>query len=168
MIEKNEKTKNIDLLSRLLRRLCRTLAMHTFPNCLRIFFLRRSGIKINRDVIINEGFTLACDVGYEENLVIEDRVAIGPNVTIIITSNPNLSELGKLKDNYPFIDVRGKVYIKHDAWIGACSTILPNITIGEFSIIGSGSVVTKEVIPGTIVAGVPAKIIKKLDFISNR
>jgi len=149
-------------MSKVLRRLYRSLSKWVFPNNLRISLIRKSGVKIGKDVVINEGFTLACDIGYEDNLTIEDRVAIGPNVTIVITSHPNFSRLRNLSAVYPFIDVKGKVYIKHDAWIGAGVIILPNITIGNCSIVGAGSVVTKDVEPFKVVAGTPARVIKSI------
>ena len=52
--------------------------------------------------------------------------------------------------------------IKRGAWIGAGAIILPNVTIGERAVVGAGAVVTKDVPPYTVVAGVPAKEIKKL------
>jgi acetyltransferase-like isoleucine patch superfamily enzyme len=162
MTEKDKEVRNINLISKILRRLYRSLAKSVYPNNLRIFLLRKAGVKISDDVFITEGFTLACSIGYEGNLIIEDRVALGPNVIIIITSNPNLSKLKNLKDVYPFINVNEKIHIKHDAWIGCGCIILPNVTIGEYSIVGAGSVVTKDVEPFTVSAGVPAKVIKKL------
>lgn len=57
---------------------------------------------------------------------------------------------------------RGKVVIKDKAWIGFNSIILKGVTVGEGSIIGAGSVVTKDVPDWTIVAGNPAKIIREI------
>jgi len=129
---------------------------------LRIYFLRRAGVHIGDQVVINEGFTMACDIGYESNLTIEDRVAFGPNATVVVTSHPNNSRLRKHKDVYPFIEVFGNISIRQDAWIGAGVIILPNITIGEGSVVGAGAVVTRDVPPYTVVTGVPAKIIRNL------
>lgn len=148
------------ILKKLTRRFCRTLLKSAFPNSLRIFFLKRSGVIVGKDVAINEGFTLACDIGYEENIVIEDRVAFGPNTTIVATSYPNNSKLMKLRNKYDFIEIFGKVRIKHDSWIGAGVTILPKTEIGEFSVIGANSVVTKDISPYSIAVGAPAKVIR--------
>lgn len=153
----------MNIAKKFLRRTCRGIAKVAFPNNFRVALLRLAGIKIGEKVVVNEGFTLACNLGCEENLLIEDRVAIGPNTIVVLTSDPNFSKLRKLKETYPPVEVGGHVHIKHDAWIGAGCIILPNITIGEFSIIGAGSVVTKAVSPFTIVAGVPARILKKID-----
>ena len=55
------------------------------------------------------------------------------------------------------------VLIRRNAWIGANSTILPGVTVGENAIVAAGSVVTKDVEANTIAGGVPAKKIKDID-----
>jgi len=140
---------------------CRVLAKVIFPSAIRVFLLKAAGVKIGKKVTINDDFRLACDVGYESNLLIEDRVAIASDIIIILTSNPNYSKLRELKEVSPLIKV-GNIRIKHDAWIGAGCIIMPNVTIGEFSIVGAGSVVTKDVPSYSIVAGVPAKILRNI------
>lgn len=148
-----------------LKKSCRSISKSSFlPNGARIYFLRNTGVNIGDGVVINEGFTLACDIGYESNLIIEDRVAFGPNVTVIVTSHPNNSKLREFNNTYSFIEDFGQILIRHDAWIGAGATILSNITIGEYSVIGAGAVVTKNVLPYTVVAGVPAKVIRSISF----
>jgi len=91
-------------------------------------------------------------------LEIRDRVSIGPRVTIVLSSDPNWSRLIKI-----FKPVRSTVILKRDCWLGAGCIIMPGVTIGECSIIGAGAVVGKDVPPYTIVAGVPAKIIRTID-----
>lgn len=60
-----------------------------------------------------------------------------------------------------FVQRRAKrVNVGHDSWIGHGVTILPGVTVGDGAVIGSGAVVTRDVAPYTIVAGVPAKIIR--------
>jgi maltose O-acetyltransferase len=56
-----------------------------------------------------------------------------------------------------------KVIVEDDVWIGASVTILPGVKIGQGAIIGAGAVVTKNVEPYTVVAGIPAKVIRNLD-----
>ena len=61
------------------------------------------------------------------------------------------------REEIPRLNVFGKIEIKDNCFIGVKSIILPNITIGPNSVVGAGSVVTKDVPPNTVVAGVPAK-----------
>ncbi len=63
----------------------------------------------------------------------------------------------------PSLQRFGKIEIKDNCFIGLNSIILPNVTIGPNSIVGAGSVVTKDVPPNTVVAGNPARVIKTID-----
>jgi len=153
------------VIKKIFRKICRSISKSSFmPNPVRIYFLRKAGVNIGDEVIINEGFTLACDIGYESNLTIEDRVAFGPNVTVVVTSHPNNSRLRVLKDIYPSFEIFGNVCIHHDTWVGAGVIILSEVTVGEYSIVGAGAVVTEDVPPFSIVAGVPAKVIRAIEF----
>jgi acetyltransferase-like isoleucine patch superfamily enzyme len=108
-------------------------------------------IQIGKNVFINHACTFL-DLG---GIVIEDDVFISPKVSIITEShpvNPNERKMLDLKS----------VIIKRNAWIGANSTILPGVTIGENSVVAAGSVVSKDVPANTVVAGIPAKIIKEI------
>jgi len=58
--------------------------------------------------------------------------------------------------------IKGFVFLEDDCWIGAGTIILPNVIIGKGALIGAGSVVTKNVEPYSVVAGVPAKLIRKI------
>lgn len=124
---------------------------------LRVLFFRLCGYSIGKDVFIGEDLIISDEL-HDKNVIIEDRVSIAPRVTIITSSGPNLSRIR------PYVRVaNGNVRIKHDAWIGAGAVILPNITIGEGSVVGAGAVVTKDVSSYTIVVGVPAHVIKKVE-----
>lgn len=66
------------------------------------------------------------------------------------------------RDEIPELNIFGKIEVKDNCFIGIKSIILPNVTIGPNSVVGAGSVVTKDVPPNTVVAGVPAKIISPI------
>jgi len=158
-------SRNSTNIQKIIKKIYRSISKSSFiTNTVRIYFLRKAGVNIGDEVVVNEGFTLACDIGYESNLTIEDRAAFGPNVTVVVTSHPNNSRLRILKGIYPSFEVFSNVCIMHDAWIGAGAIILPGVTVGEHSIIGAGAVVTEDVRSFSVVAGVPAKMIRAIEF----
>lgn len=94
-----------------------------------------------------------------EGVTIEDEVFIGHNVTFINDRHPRATnEAGQLQTESDWSCV--KTLVKRGASIGSGATILCGITIGENSMVGAGSVVTKDVLPGTVVAGNPARVMK--------
>ena len=106
--------------------------------------------KIGKRVFINAG----CQFQDQGGITIGDDVLVGPQ-TIIATLNHD-----------PDPDKRGGMFAKpvvigDKVWLGARVTICPGVTIGEGAIVGAGAVVTKDVPPRTVVAGVPAKVIKQ-------
>ena len=95
----------------------------------------------------------------------KDRIEIGQNSTLaygvmVLTSADPNGPRNKLSKLYP--PLKAPVAIGNDCWIGARSVILPGVTIGDCSVVAAGSVVTKDVPPETLVAGVPAVEKKKL------
>jgi acetyltransferase-like isoleucine patch superfamily enzyme len=97
-----------------------------------------------------------------EGVVIEDCVFVGHGVTFINDKYPRAAKSeGGLQTEEDWVVV--PTLVKRGATIGSGSTILCNITIGENSIIGAGSVVTNDVQPNTIVAGNPAKFMRKAE-----
>ena len=109
-------------------------------------------IKIGKRVFINAG----CQFQDQGGITIGDDVLVGPQ-TIIATLNHD-----------PDPDKRGGMFAKpvvigDKVWLGARVTVCPGVTIGEGAIVGAGAVVTKDVPPRTVVAGVPAKLIKSVD-----
>jgi len=125
---------------------------------LRIALFRMCGYSVGKDVFIGEDLIISDNL-HDKNVFIGDRASIAPRVTLVTSSGPNLS---KIK---PYVKVvnKGKITIESDAWIGAGAIILPNVTIGRGAVVGAGAVVTKDVPPYTVVAGVPAKEIRKLN-----
>lgn len=88
---------------------------------------------------------------------IGDNVLIGPNVGIYPASHPVHFELRDQEYEFAF-----PVHIGNNVWIGGSSVINPGITIGDNSVIGSGSVVTKD-IPGDVVAaGNPCRVLRNI------
>lgn len=108
-------------------------------------------IQLGKNVFINHGCSFL-DLG---GIIIEDDVLIGPKVSLITENHPTDPEERKS------LELK-QVCIRRNAWIGAGATILPGVTVGEHSIVAAGAVVTKDVPPRTIVAGLPAKPVKHL------
>lgn len=86
---------------------------------------------------------------------IGDDAFIGPNVSLITTNHAADPEMRRCTISRP-IRLCGNV------WIGAGAIVLPGVTVGEDAIVGAGAVVTKDVPPGAVVGGNPARLIKFL------
>jgi len=115
----------------------------------------QKGAKIGRNCKISS-HTFIC-----EGVTIEDDVFIGHNVTFINDMYPRATvEGGGLQTEADWVCV--PTLIKKSASIGSSTTLLAGITVGEKAIVGAGSVVTKDVPAGTIVAGNPARILRKV------
>ncbi len=111
--------------------------------------------KIGRNVKVSS-HTFIC-----EGVIIEDDVFIGHNVSFINDKYPrSTNPEGQLQTEKDWKVI--PTLVKKGASIGTSSTILCGVTIGENAIVGAGSVVTKDVPPNVIVAGVPARIIRSL------
>lgn len=143
----------------LTKEVLRLLANHMIGNSLRITLLKASGVIIGKKVFTNQGLTIV-DNGNKGMVIIEDYVTFAPNVTLVTKSAPGYIHPSLTKENLPIKE--GKIRIKEGTWIGTNVTILPGITIGKCCLIGAGSVVTKDVPDYTVVAGVPAREIRKL------
>ena len=96
-----------------------------------------------------------------EGVTIEDNVFIGHNVTFINDAYPRATtEDGALQTEADWVCVPTRV--KSGASIGSSTTLLCGITVGERAIVGAGSVVTKDVPADTIMAGNPARVLRKV------
>lgn len=109
---------------------------------------------IENEVSIGDEVTIKPGVQIWDGVTIEDKVFIGPNVTFT-------NDLFPRSKNTDF--ERKNTLIKKGASIGANSTLLAGITIGEKSMIGAGSVVTKDIPANEIWIGNPAKFLRKID-----
>lgn len=143
------------------KKILKPLARFMPHSKIRILFFKLCGYSIGKNVFIGEDLIIADDI-HDKNVIIKDRVAISPRVTLITSSFPNFSRIR------PYVnESNGVIEIEADAWIGAGAIILPNVKIGEGAVVGAGSVITKDVPSYTVVAGVPAKVIKKLEMINE-
>lgn len=111
----------------------------------RVILYRMMGMNIPGTSYIGRECYL--DPDFPEMITIEDKAGLAARV-IIVTH-----------DTYR--DLVAPVVIKSRAFVGIGSIILPGVTIGESAVVGAGSVVTKDVEPGVVVAGNPARFIKK-------
>jgi acetyltransferase-like isoleucine patch superfamily enzyme len=102
-----------------------------------------------------------------EGVTIEDNVFVGHNVAFVNDTYPRAANTDGTLQTEADWKVEYTV-VKKGASIGSGSTILANLSIGEGAIVGAGSVVTKDVPPRTIVAGNPAKVLRRLDGPSNK
>jgi acetyltransferase-like isoleucine patch superfamily enzyme len=154
-----ELTPNRGLLKSFFSKLIQVFAMTRLPvgSRIRCSLERLRGVKIGKHVFIGGGNVL--DRARPDLITIEDYVSIAGGVYILTHSNPTT----------PLREILGPdskkvapVVIKRGAWIAINVVILPGVTIGENSIVATGSVVMKDVPPMTIVGGSPAKEIKKI------
>ncbi|AZV55533.1 acyltransferase [Clostridium sp. AWRP] len=95
------------------------------------------------------------------NIIIEDDVMIGGSCKIWNTDFHSLN-MEQRMESYDTNIQSAPIRIKRGAFIGACSIVLKGVTIGEKSIVGAGSVVTKSIPDGEIWGGAPAKFIRKI------
>lgn len=109
-------------------------------------------IKVGKNVFINSGCCFQDQGGIE----LGDGCLIG-HQTVIATLNHDISPATRSSMT------PAKVILGKNVWVGAHSTILPGVTIGDNAVIAAGAVVTKDVPANAVVAGVPAKIIKMIE-----
>lgn len=117
----------------------------------------------NPKLVIKNNVTINfdCHIGCINKIEIGNDVLIASKVYITDHSHgeTDLSSL-KIPPSKRSIVSKGPVIINDNVWIGEGAIILPNVVIGENSVVGANSVVTKSVPPFSIVAGIPAKVIK--------
>ena len=107
---------------------------------------------VGEHVFINMG----CKFQDQGGITIDEGALIGHNV-VLATLNHMMDPQERAGMTY------APIHIGKNVWIGANATVLPGVTIGDGAIVAAGAVVTKDVAPNTIVGGVPAKFIKRID-----
>ena len=115
----------------------------------------QKGAKIGKNCKISS-HTFIC-----EGVTIQDEVFVGHNVTFINDAFPRAtSEDGRLQTEQDWVCV--PTLVKKRASIGSSATLLCGITVGENAVVGAGSVVTKDVPANAIVAGNPARVLRRI------
>ena len=118
-----------------------------------------ANVLIENEVLIGNNVTVKSGVQIWDGVTLEDNVFVGPNVTFTNDLYPRSKNPDwKLE----------KTVVKKGASIGANSTILCGVTIGENAMIGAGSVVTKDVPDGEVWFGSPARFVRKIDYTDVR
>ncbi len=133
-----------------------SLAYNCPFNSLRVKFHRWRGVNIGNNVMI--GLKVTLDHSYPDYIFIEDDVSLAGNNYILTHSNP-YPHFSKVFESFV-----APVYIKKGAWLGIGAMVLPEVTVGEYSVIAAGSVVNKSIPPKRIAGGIPAKVLKEIDL----
>jgi acetyltransferase-like isoleucine patch superfamily enzyme len=118
-------------------------------------------VEIQKNAKVGKNCKISSHTFICEGVTIEDDVFIGHGVAFINDTYPRATAGGELQTESDW-----KVeptFVKKGASIGSGATILSKVTIGENAVVGAGSVVTKDVAPGMIVAGNPARVLRKVD-----
>jgi acetyltransferase-like isoleucine patch superfamily enzyme len=119
-------------------------------------------VEIQKNAFIGKNCKISSHTFICEGVTVEDDVFIGHNVTFINDMYPrSTAEGGVLQTEADWKVV--PTFIRKGASVGSSATILAGVTVGEGAIVGAGAVVTKDVPPWTIVAGNPAKVLRKIE-----
>ena len=149
------------------------LPRYRILNRIKSAFLRLNGASIGRRVVFYPGVWIAPG----RNLVVGDDVDFALNVLVVTTGGVRIGDrtlIGYgtmiLSTNHVIPPAYGRIFnagrinkpvtIGEDVWIGANAMILPGRQIGDGAVVAAGSVVTKDVLPYTVVGGNPAKLIR--------
>ena len=116
-----------------------------------------------------------CSIGEYNHITACNKITIGDGLLtgryVYIGDNAH-GGLSKIESNVPPIDrklqSKGEIVIGNNVWIGDKATILGGVSIGDNVIVGANSVVTKNVLSNTIVAGVPAKVVKSINVCQSQ
>lgn len=109
-------------------------------------------LEIGAECSLNYGVSFGC----MQSIKVGNRCRFGPYAMVVDTAFHDLYDRAKRPPPEP-------VTIEDDVWIGAKASVMPGVTIGRGAVVATGAVVTKSVPPFSVVAGVPAKVVKELD-----
>ncbi|WP_316348803.1 acyltransferase [Desulfuromonas acetoxidans] len=132
-------------------------------NRLRKLLLVKSGIVIGEGTEIGFGSFILGISRTPPSVTFGKRVAVAPYVVFVASSYPDNSRLAYHPEAKGLVQKTAPIVVEDDAWIGAHAVIFPGVTVGASAIVAAGAVVRQDVPPKSIVAGVPAKVIRTLD-----
>lgn len=157
--EDNKRFSRLKLVIRFLKVfILEQLANISPTNSIRMVFYRMMGLNIGKDVYI--GNYVIFDRIFPKKIFIGDHTSIGDRC--IITAHANIPTKSPLRVIYPR-SVK-ETFIGKGVWIMPGCIIIPGVRIGDYAVIATGSVVTKDVPSCCLAGGVPAKILKKIDI----
>ena len=145
------------LLRVLWQKLLHQWARVCIPPGLRLALYRAMGITIGHGVFV--GLDTWLDDQFPELIVIEDEVVISFRVTVVVHDDARRMDAilpGQADGTV------APVILKRGCYLGAGSLILPGVTVGERAVVGAGAVVTRDVPPGKVVLGVPARVVRDI------
>ena len=119
-------------------------------------------VNISNNVVIGNNVKIQNNVSVYEGVELEDYVFCGPSIVFTNIKNPRSKYPQKGSLSYL------KTLVKRSATLGANSTIVCGITIGEYAFIGAGAVIVKDVPPFALVIGNPGKVVGFVDKKGNR
>lgn len=133
------------------------LARFCIHGGLRNALYRAMGISIGRHVFI--GLDTWLDDQFPELILLEDDVVISFRVTVVV--HDDARRMDRVEAGQADGTVAPVVF-RRGCYLGAGSLVLPGVTVGERAVVAAGAVVTRDVPPGTIVAGVPARVVREV------
>lgn len=111
-------------------------------------------VHFGKNVYANFNFTCVDDT----DIFVGDFTMFGPNVTLATAGHPIMPELRKKAYQYNM-----PIHIGKNCWLGAGVVVLPGISMGDNSVIGAGSVVTKDVPPNVVAVGNPCRVLREIN-----
>jgi acetyltransferase-like isoleucine patch superfamily enzyme len=156
--------------------LCNHIIANIPSHTIRLWYYRKiMGFKIGKRSSIFMGCKFDCAKGFilAENAVINGNCRIDPRGGVEIGSNVIISSDVQLITMDHDTDIMGKekllkkILVEDYAWISTRALILPGITIGKGAVVAAGAVVTRNVDPFTVVAGIPAKFLREKEPQTN-
>ena len=111
-------------------------------------------VKFGKGIYVNFNLTLVDDC----EIIVGNNVMFAPNVTLTTGTHPIHPEIRRKKAQY-----NAPIYIEDNVWLGANVVVLPGVRIGENSVIGAGSVVTKDIPANVVAVGTPCKVLREIN-----